>query len=379
MHTPTRYLSSHILDDLKEKMVFLGGPRQVGKTTLSLQFLDPCSEQNPAYLNWDNPGVHKYLRTGELPIDQGVLILDEIHKYSKWRNWVKGIYDTHKSKLKILVTGSARLDYYRRGGDSLQGRYHYYRLHPFSLLELSSHPQKSHLDQLLKFGGFPEPLFKADETTWRRWQNERLTRVIHEDLISLESVKMIDQIKLMAGALPERVGAPLSVKNLAQDLEVAFATVENWITILENLYYCYRIKPFGVKGLRAAKKEKKLYLWDWSLCENAGARFENLVASQLLKFCHFQQDTQGYAMELLFLRDSQKREIDFVVVKDKKPLFAVECKTGEKALSPHIAYFAPRTNIPQFYQVHLGVKHSFVKAANAQIIPFLKFVQELGV
>lgn len=379
MQSQKRYLNAPIRDDLKEKMVFLGGPRQVGKTTLSFQFLPQGSESHPAYLNWDNPAVHKYLRLGELPVDKGVLILDEIHKYSKWRNWVKGIYDTHKSRLKILVTGSARLDYYRRGGDSLQGRYHYYRLHPFSLLEISRRPGQNDLDQLLRFGGFPEPLFKASEKSWRRWQNERLTRVIHEDLASLESVKMIDQIKLMAGALPERVGSPLSVKNLSQDLGVAFATVENWVTILENLYYCYRIQPFGVKGLRSAKKEKKLYLWDWSLCENPGARFENLVASQLLKYCHFQEDTEGHAMELRFLRDSEKREIDFVVLKNKKPLFAVECKTGEKALAPSIAYFSKRTVIPRFFQVHLGGKHAYLKESKAEIIPFLQFVNHLNV
>lgn len=379
MHNEKRSLHPFILADLKEKMVFLGGPRQVGKTTLSFQFLHNGSEKHPAYLNWDNPAVHKYLRKGELPIDSGLLILDEIHKYSKWRNWVKGLYDTHKSQLQILVTGSARLDYYRRGGDSLQGRYHYYRLHPFSLYEFNKNPTASDVKHLLQFGGFPEPLFKADEKSWRRWQHERLTRVIDEDLISLESVKMIDQIKLMADALPERVGSPLSVKNLAQDLDVAFATVENWISILENLYYCYRIKPFGIKGLRSAKKEKKLYLWDWSLCENQGARFENLVASQLLKFCHFQEDTEGYAMELCFLRDSEKREIDFIVSQNKKPLFAVECKTGEKTLSPHIAYFAKRSTIPKFYQVHLGKNHRHVTQIRAEIIPFIEFAKKLGV
>lgn len=374
-----RYLHQFVLKDLREKMVFLGGPRQVGKTTFSFQFLDNGSEKHPAYLNWDVPQVQKRLRRGDLPAEKGVLILDEIHKYPKWRNLVKGLYDTHKSDLKILVTGSARLDYYRRGGDSLQGRYHYYRLHPFSLLELNPNPTERDLQQLLAFGGFPEPLFKSNQIAWRRWQRERLARVIHEDLVSLEAVKMIEQIKLLANALPERVGSPLSVKNLAQDLDVAFATVEHWVKILENLYYCYRIKPYGVKNLRAAKKEKKLYLWDWSLCENPGARFENFIASQLLKYCHFQEDTLGHEMELLFLRDSEKREIDFVVVKDGKPLFAVECKSGEKALSPHIAYFSARTPIPKFYQVHSGKQHGFVKNCRAEITPVLDFVKILGV
>jgi predicted AAA+ superfamily ATPase len=374
-----RYLYPFVLADLREKMVFLGGPRQVGKTTFSFKFLKEGSEKHPAYLNWDVPQVQNRLRRGDLPVESGVLVLDEIHKYQKWRNLVKGLYDTHKSDLQILVTGSARLDYYRHGGDSLQGRYHYYRLHPFSLLELGKNPNQDDLRHLLTFGGFPEPLFKANQTVWRRWQRERLTRVIHEDLVSLEAVKMIEHLKLLANALPERVGSPLSVKNLSQDLDVSFATAENWLQILENLYYCYRIKPFGVKHLRAAKKEKKLYLWDWSLCENSGAKFENFVASHLLKYCHFQEDTLGHTMELRFLRDSEGREIDFIVVKDGKPLFAVECKSGEKSLSPHIAYFSARTNIPRFYQVHLGKQQGFVKNCRARIVPFLEFVKVLEV
>lgn len=377
MHS--RYLYSHIKSDLKSKMVFLGGPRQVGKTTLSFQFLANGSESHPAYLNWDSRQVQKQLLNSELPVEKGQIILDEIHKYPKWRNLVKGIYDTHKSSLQILVTGSARLDYYRRGGDSLQGRYHYYRLHPFTLMELNSKPTSNDLQQLLQFGGFPEPLFGANTKTWQRWQRERLTRVIHEDLVSLEAVRMLEQIKLMAQALPERVGSPLSVKNLSEDLGSSFQTVDHWITILENLYHCYRISPFGIKNLRAAKKEKKLYLWDWSLCEDAGARFENLVASHLLKYCHFIEDTEGANMKLQFLRDSEKREIDFIVVKNNKSLFGVECKFGEKSLSPHIHYFSKRSTIPKFYQIHTGRKHSYIKDARAEIIPILEFVKQLGV
>ena len=359
-------------------MVFFGGPRQVGKTTLALSLLKHGSEAHPAYLNWDVPGVHKRLMAGELPGKEPLVILDEIHKYRNWRNLVKGIYDSTRSTRTILVTGSARLDYYRRGGDSLQGRYHYFRLHPFTLAELGQSRSRRDLNTLLKFGGFPEPLFSQDEVEWKRWQRERKTRVIREDLLSLEMVKEVSQLDLLVSLLPERVGSPLSIQNLRSELNVAFETVERWIHILDNLYYSFRIAPFGPPRMKAVRKEQKLYLWDWSLIEDEAIRFENMVASHLLKYCHFFEDTTGDEMELRFLKNLTKKETDFVVLKNKKPQFAVECKTGERGLSPPITYYAERTNIPRFFQVHLGSKDVEIPSSRARILPFDVFSEEIG-
>jgi len=370
-----RYLEKLITDDLTDKMVFIGGPRQVGKTTLALQMLGNADESHPAYLNWDSPSMKQSILQGELPAEQNLIILDEIHKYRGWRNLIKGLYDQNKSRRKFLVTGSARLDYYRRGGDSLQGRYHYYRLHPLTFNELKKASTKNDLEQLLTFGGFPEPFLKANMRHYKRWQQERLTRVIQDDIIGLEQIKEISQLDLLVHLLPSRVGSILSINNLKQDIQVAFETIDRWILILERIYYCYRIAPYGLPLLRTAKKEKKLYLWDWSLCENESAKFENLVASHLLKECHFLQDSQGDQVELKFIRDANKREIDFVVIKNKKPLFAVECKTGEGSLSPNIAYFSSRCSIPKFFQVHLGKKDVEIAKHRARIMPFGKFMQ----
>ncbi|MCI5207199.1 MAG: ATP-binding protein, partial [Candidatus Electrothrix sp. ATG2] len=175
-----RYIQPPVIDDLQKKMVFIGGPRQVGKTTLALEILGG-DEQHPAYFNWDYGDDKRILLQGGLPTGQSLIILDEIHKYKEWRNFVKGLYDKNKSRTSFLVTGSARLDYYRKGGDSLQGRYHYYRLHPLSLYELSQTPSPQDLEALLRFGGFPEPFFAQSERDWKRWQRERISRVIHED------------------------------------------------------------------------------------------------------------------------------------------------------------------------------------------------------
>jgi hypothetical protein len=358
-----------VMADLEEKMVFLGGPRQVGKTTLALSLLEAGKATHPAYLSWDDLADRKLLLAGALPADQPLLIFDEIHKYRQWRGLIKGIYDKQHDLRKILVTGSARLDHYRKGGDSLQGRYHYHRLHPLSLYEINPKPAASDLEQLLAFGGFPEPFLKADGRHWKRWQRERQSRVIQEDLISLEQVKEVSQVELLASVLPGRVGSPLSINNLRQDLAVAFETADRYIRILENLYFCFRIPPHGLPKLRAAKKEQKLYMWDWSLCDDPAARFENLVASQLLKYCHHLEDTEGETMSLRFLRDSAGREIDFIVVRGGKPVFAVECKTGERDLSRNIPYFAARSDIPIFYQVHRGSKNVEFSAARAHILP----------
>ena len=374
MSTLLRYLKDPITHDLKDKMVFLGGPRQVGKTTFSQSLIPNYHEGHPAYLNWDSPVHRKIITAGTWPRNEKLIIFDEIHKFAKWRNLIKGYFDTLKGAHKFLVTGSARLDYYRKGGDSLLGRYFYFRMHPLSLPEIG---KKADLSNLLKYGGFPEPYIKQDETFLKRWHLQRRERIIYSDIRDLERIREISLIELLVEALPDRVGSPLSRKNLAQDLDVDFKTVENWLTILENVYYCFRVSPYGQPRIRAVKKEQKLYLWDWSELDQEGARWENFVASHLLKFCHYRQDTRGDKMELRFLRDVDRREIDFVVLKDKKPIFAVECKSGEKSASPNLKYFSERTTIPRFYQVHRG-KKSYSTAANIRVLPFSEFCDVEG-
>lgn len=382
-----RYLFQQIQNDLKKKMVFLGGPRQVGKTTLALSFINHQNlssvdslRTHPAYLNWDILESREKILKGEFPTREKLIIIDEVHKYLRWRNLIKGFFDQYKGSKTFLITGSARLDYYNRGGDSLQGRYHYLRLHPLSLMETSNKllPSKDHLTDLLEYGGFPEPFFSKDKLEWRRWNRERLDRVFQDDLRDLERVQDINLLRLLLDALPERVGSPLSINKLAQVLDVTHATLKRYLLIFENLYLTYQLSPFGSPKIRAVKKEQKLYFWDWSILTDPGAKFENLVASQLLKWCHFIEDTEGYQMQLLYLRDTDGRELDFVVIKEKIPLFAVECKTGEKQLSPNIRYFKERTKIPKFFQVHLGTKDYGDPESGGRVLPFTQFCFDLN-
>ena len=375
MKIQKRYLKSPVKKDLKQKMVFLYGPRQVGKTTLALSILQNGKTNHPAYFNWDSRADRVRLIQEQFPPGEKLLIFDELHKYSRWRNFLKGIYDKQKFSKSFLVTGSGNLKHYSRGGDSLQGRYYSYRLHPFSLREINPRPSKKDVQMLLQLSGFPEPLLSGSQKTLRRWRNEYFSQLIREEVRSLERIRELDLMEILIDALPERVGSPLSIKNLREDLEVSHETADRWIRVLESLFVCFRIPPFGASKIRAVKKEQKLYLYDWSLIENQGIRFENLIACQLLKYCHYKEDTEGLKMELRFLRDMNKKEVDFVVLQNKKPVFAVECKSGQEAVSKSVCYFKQRTNIPCFYQVHL--KQKDYESKGVRVIPYETFCSTL--
>ena len=374
-----RYIEDSARADLADRMVFVGGPRQVGKTTVALSLLGRGhDESSPAYLNWDDTANREQIIAGRLPANQPRVVFDEIHKFAAWRNLMKGFFDKNRSSVSFVVTGSARLDYYRKGGYSLQGRYHYYRLHPFSVMECGRQPDRALVEQLLRYGGFPEPFLKADDRFHRRWKREHAARVIREDLRDLERVREVSLVELLVHHLPDCVGSPLSVNSLSRLLQVAQPTVEHWLTVLDRLYVSYRIPPFGAKRIRAVRKEKKLYFWDWSRVENPGARFENMVAGHLLKYCHFVEDTEGDDMELRFIRDTDKREVDFVVQRNGKAEFAVECKSGDREASPACRYFRERTDIPRFYQVHLGTGDFGNADSGTRVLPFATFCRELA-
>ena len=374
-----RYIAEPVTSDLAERMVFVGGPRRVGKTIFALSLLPHGSdESSPAYLNWDYLADREAILAARLPPNQRLVIFDELHKYAGWRGLIKGLYDKHRSSLSFLVTGSARLDYYRKGGDSLQGRYHYYRLHPFSLAECGRRPDAQSVAHLLRFGGFPEPFLRGEERFHRRWLREHSERVVHEDLRDLEQVREVTRLDLLLAHLPSCVGAPLSVNRVSTLLQASHESVERWIAAFERLYLCYRLAPFGSARIRAVRKERKLYFWDWSRVNDSGPRFENLVAGHLLKYCHLVEDTQGHTMELRFVRDTDGREIDFVVLRDGRPELAVECKSGDRSAAPACRYFRERTEIPRFYQVHLGTADFGDADTGTRVLPFWTFCGELA-
>lgn len=345
MRIRRRYLEAQVRDDLARKMVFLAGPRQVGKTTLARSLPGAAA----GYLNWDVAEHRERLLRRELPPGR-LWVFDEIHKYRGWRGFLKGLYDVRQRSQRILVTGSARLDLYRYGGDSLQGRYHLLRLHPLSAAELGLRTP-AELRDLLTLGGFPEPWFGASATEARRWSREYRTRLVRDDIAGLERVADLGALELLALRLPELVGAPLSINALREDLQVSHKTVAGWVAILERLYAVFRLPPFGAPRIRAVKKEQKHYHFDWSVVPADAARFENLVAAHLLKWVHREQDVRGRDLELRYFRDTDGRETDFVVVEGRSPRLFVEAKWGDQPIDKGLRYLKARFPACDAWQV----------------------------
>ena len=371
MKTFKRYLTPQVVQDLNKKMVFVGGPRQIGKTTLAKSLLANAQ----GYLNWDFPEHRAAILKYQLPVSP-LWVFDEIHKYRLWRNYLKGLYDIKSDNQQILVTGSAKLDYYRYSGDSLQGRYFYLRLHPLSLAELKSDSQ-SDLEQLLNLGGFPEPFFSGSETEARRWSRDYRTRLIHEDLVQLERVYELGKIEHLALLLPELVSSPLSINALREDLQVSHKAVSNWIDIFERLYTLFRLTPFQAKRTRSVTKEQKHYHLDWSLIPDKSKRFENLVACALLKWVHYRQDTQAEAVDLHYYRDIDKREVDFIVAVDRQITHAVECKWNDDDISPSLKYLKSKFPEAEFWQLSMVGKKDFVSKEGIRVAPAISFLKNL--
>lgn len=360
-----RYLGGAIPDDAlaSGKMAFISGPRQVGKTTLARQML--TASEN--YFSWDDMSFKR--AWARSPVEavaeraQGPIVLDEIHKDRRWKTRLKGLFDLRGKEIPIIVTGSARLDLYRRGGESLLGRFFPYRLHPFSVAECEAPPSpdailtKSQpsfpLDALMQLGGFPEPLLGGSAARAKRWSRLRMERLIREDLRDLRAVSDLQAVDLLAGLLPTCVGSLLSINALREDVGVAYATVRAWVHVLEALYVCFFIRPYAARLRRALAVAPKLYLFDpLQLPADAdGRRRENLVALHLLKACEYWTDTAQGEFTLRYVRDKEKREVDFLVLRDRRPWMMVECKSGSKQPSSSLIRFAALVNPPLRFQL----------------------------
>ena len=320
-----RYLQDRIITDLQKKMVLLGGPRQCGKTTLAEHIIQDFSYRSFAqglYLNLDSDD-HRHRIFKKIWGDQDELIIfDELHKFHRWKNWIKGIYDTTKQKHRYLITGSARLDVYKRGGDSLLGRYHYWRLHPFTLSEpIKGISQKEYFKRLMTVGGFPEPFLDNNEQESKRWRRERLDRVIKDDIRDLEQLHNIQALSLFVDTLRRCVGGQIVLSNISEDLQISQKTLKRWLRVLENMYLIFIVRPYTSHIPRAIQKPPKIYFFDnGDVIGDESQRFENLVANHLFKRNHFLEDSTGDHFELRYIRDKEGREIDFAVIREGIPM-----------------------------------------------------------
>lgn len=385
-----------------DQMAFLCGPRRVGKTTIAKH----CEQSASAfkYLNWDRLSDREAILAGEekiiagLPVDallarKPLLTLDEIHKYRQWKNFLKGFVDTYKGKLQVLVTGSAKLDVFRRGGDSLMGRYFLYRAHPLSVAEIArtTLPKKpiclpskissNAVAALLEFGGFPEPFLKADKQFYHRWQRLKQQQMIKEDIRELSQVQELAQLEVLAALLQHQAGQLTSFSNLASKVRVSDQTIRRWLQVLEAFYYCFTLRPWSKNVARSLLKEPKIYLWDWSQVADPGMKLENFVASHLLKAVHFWNDMGFGHYGLCFLRDKEQREVDFLITQAQSPWMLIEVKaSGKTPLSKHLHTFSSQLEVKHVFQIAFDlpyVEQDCMLLKAPKIVPAETFLSQL--
>jgi len=353
-------------------MVFLTGPRQCGKTTLAEMIAE--SFPNSLYFNWDiatdkkrlieDPYFFQHLRRKDESTP--LIVLDEIHKYKDWKNYLKGVFDGFHHDFRFLVSGSGRLDLHQRGGDSLAGRYYSFQLWPLTLAELGK--KQTTLDafwenplrvcgddpadcdaiwrRLAQYSGFPEPYLAAKATTYRRWSSTYHRQLIREDIRDLVDVKNIEDMEVLFALLPSRVKSPLSIPSLAGDLKVSYNTVKSWLGIFDRFFLTFTLTPWAQSLSRALHKERKTYVLDVAMIEDPGARFENMIAVELLRAVSNWNDMGEGNFDLRFIRTKEGREVDFVLIKNRRPVLLVEAKSGDEDADPNLKRFQSALRVP---------------------------------
>jgi uncharacterized protein len=340
-----RYQKQAILDDLSKKMVLLAGPRQSGKTTLAKIIAD--SFPTSIYLTFDRLEDRKIIADEAWPSSVELIILDEIHKMPKWKNYLKGVYDTKLPHQKILVTGSARLEVFNQVGDSLAGRYFLHRLMPLSPSECDKVHESYTLDHFLERGGFPEPFLAKEAIDAQRWRLQYVDSLLRVDVLDFENISNLNAIRMVFELLRERVGSPVSYSSIAEDVAISPNTVKKYIQILEALYIVFRITPFSRNMARSLLKEPKIYFFDVGLVKgDKGAKFENFIATCLLKHIFAKIDYRAENYSLKYLITKERQEVDFALVKDNQVEKMVEVKHADRSIHSGLRYFFEKYHIP---------------------------------
>ncbi len=348
------------------QMRFITGPRQAGKTTLSKMKLER-ERTEKLYYSWDLRSVrecykkHELFFTADMPPAPGKKLwacFDEIHKMPKWKNILKGIFDETEQHYQFIVTGSAKLDISKRAGDSLSGRYFTFRLFPLTLREILGNPGVSPeecrnamdfvmnrlnaqkgadkaLESLLEYGGFPEAFIHQSAVFGNKWSQDYLDRVITEDLGTLTRIVDRDKLYDLYMLLPEMVASPLSGNSLAAHLETSPVTIKNYLRKLEDFYLLFRITPYSKNIKRSLLKAPKCYLYDWTRVTDRFKRFENFIAVQLQTMISLWTDLTAVPYSLSYVRDKNKKETDFLILKNGTPWLMIESKYSDGEVEKH--------------------------------------------
>ena len=379
-------------------MVMLAGPRQAGKTTFARDIVAK-DYQDTIYFNWDKATDKQKLIKDPVfftkepcssSSSRPLVILDEIHKYRHWKNYLKGVYDECSKEYQFLVTGSGRLEFSRKAGDSLAGRFLRFHIFPLTLGELSTHRRvlrdfiadplegfdgasakgmSDAFHSLWDLSGFPEPFTKGRKTFWSTWSLAYGQQIVRDDLKTVADIRNLDLVETLFDLMPTRVGSPLSMNNLAGDIQVAFETVKNWLLLFDSFYLTFRLSPWTTKISRSILKEKKVYLFNFPAIEDAGCRFENLVAVELLRAIENWNDQGVGKFSLHYLRNKEKQEVDFLLAENNRPFLLVETKLSEEIPTVSLRAFQAFLNIPAVQLVKKnGVKKIFKNGRNSILI-----------
>jgi len=371
-----RYIYDNVLEDLKKKMVFITGPRQVGKTYLAKDIMK--NFKSPVYLNFDDIDDMQMIKGRSWRLNSDLVVLDEIHKMKGWKNYLKGTYDTKSSLQNFLVTGNARLDTFRQTGDSLAGRYFLYHLNPLSVKEISGNMSAYEAVVALNtLGGFPEPFLSGSEEYSERWRRQYYTDIVREDILDFSKISEIKAIKLLLEMLRKRIGVPLSYTSLAQDIQISPNTVRKYIEILESLNILFLIRPLHRNIARAILKEPKVYFYDSGYVDSEeGVRLENTVAVCLLKHVQYLQDVKGKEISLFYIRTKDKREVDFAIVDKEEVTHIIEVKLSDSGVSRNLKYFKERIPRAQAIQLVHNTRHDR-EVEGIQVMRAGKWLSEL--
>ena len=370
----TRVQKEAILRDLNKKMVFIVGPRQAGKTWLAKRIAEHF--ERSIYLNYDSAEDRAQIHAGDWLENTQLLILDELHKMPHWKNYLKGLYDTKPEHLKILVTGSARLEAFTGAGDSLAGRFFVHHLLPLSVSELRQLSQPLDLERLIERSGFPEPYFAEEAIDAKRWRQEYINSLITVDVLDFENITNLRAMRLTLDLLRRRVGSPISYKSISEDVAISPATVKKYVDVLEALYIVFRVTPYSKNIARSILKEPKIYFFDTGLVEgDEGAKFENLVAVSLLKQKYGLRDYLAENYHLHYLRTKDKQEVDFALVKENsvESLLEIKCSNGE--IDKSLYYFHHKYQLPA-HQVVKRLKHE-KQVGDIQVLKGLNYLRDL--
>lgn len=339
-----RNIYKKILSDLQKKMVFIVGPRQVGKTWLSRQILKEY--KNPIYLNYDNSDHREIMKNQSWLPNVDLIVFDEIHKMPKWKNYLKGVYDTKPESIHLLVTGSARMDAFKKVGDSLAGRFYVHHLLPFTLAEIKEVNFYSNKIRLLERSGFPEPLLASNLTEADRWRSLYTESLLGQDVLEFQDIDKINAVRQVYQLLKNKVGSPLSYNSIARDVGVSPITIKKYVEILEALYIIFVIKPYTHKISRSILKEPKIYFFDYGVIDDVGAKFENFVALHLYKHTVLKSDQSGKSYSLGFLKTKEKKEVDFALYDEQNNLTEIiEAKVSDAVASKTLEYFSEKYKV----------------------------------